>query len=149
MLIIKNTKKYGRGLYSTKNIKKGDIVEISPIVVLDKYEAQKITDTLLNVYVFEWSKEGSALALGKGGLFNHSRTSNISYMNSFRTKEIFFIATKNIKKGTQLFIDYGYDPLYGISVTVENKKNSLKYKKEIYPSPSPEGRDFRLLKEKK
>src|SRR5208283_213045 len=109
----------------TKNIKKGEIVEVSPVLVIDKRDAGKISDTLINVYVFEWNKNGSALAFGHGSLFNHSWKANVTYMNSFNTKEIVFMACKNIKKGQQLFVNYGYEPEYGIRVTKRNKEQSL------------------------
>lgn len=109
-VIVKNTKKYGRRLYATRNFKKGEIVEVSPVVVIDSDDANTIWSTLLSLYTFEWGKESSALALGYGSLFNHSKTFNVSYMNSFKTKEIFFVTTKNIRSGQQLFIDYGYSP---------------------------------------
>jgi SET domain-containing protein len=126
--IIKNTKKYGRGLYATRSIKKGEIVETSPIVSIDKREAGLISSTLLNVYVFEWNKDSSALALGNGSLFNHSsKKSNVSYMNSFLTKEIVFISNQNIKKGQQLFINYGYEPSYALAITEKNKKKYLSH----------------------
>lgn len=124
-LIIKNTKKYGRGLYATRNFKKGEIIEISPVVIVEKSDVHTIEATVLNLYVFEWNKNTSALALGNGSLFNHSRRSNVSYMNSFRTKEIVFVTTKNIKKGQQLFIDYGYDPKEGMRITENNRKRKL------------------------
>lgn len=122
---VKNTKKYGRGLYAVRNFKKGEIIEIAPVVVIDKMDADTIETTMLNLYVFEWNKNSSALALGNGSLFNHSNKSNVSYMNSFRTKEIVFMTTRKIKKGEQLFIDYGYDPKEGIKITQRNKERKL------------------------
>ena len=124
-VIVKNTKKYGRGLYATRNFKKGEIIEISPVVVIEKSDTHTIEATALNLYVFEWNKHSSALALVHGSLFNHSNRSNVSYMNSFRTKEIVFITTKKIKKGAQLFIDYGYDPKEGIRITQRNRERKL------------------------
>jgi len=122
---VKVTKKYGRGLYASRNIKRGDIVEMSPVLVVDKYDAGKINDTLVNVYVFEWNKESSALAFGYGSLFNHSKKPNVTYMNSFQSREILFMASKDIKKGEQLFINYGYEPEYGIQTTQRNKAINL------------------------
>lgn len=123
--VVKTTKKYGRGLYANKNIKKGEIINISPVLVIEKSEANKIVDTILNIYVFEWSKDASALSFGYGSLFNHSKKPNVTYMNNFSTKEIFFITSRNIKKGEQLFINYGYEPEYGIQVYNRNKQNNL------------------------
>lgn len=126
---VKNTKKYGRGLYANKNIKKGEIVEVSPVLIIDRDDAKRISDTIVNVYVFEWNRQNSALALGNGSLFNHSKKSNVSYMNSFSTKEVIFISNKEIKKGQQLFINYGYDPAHGIEVTLKNKEVYLRKEK--------------------
>lgn len=125
MFNIKTTKKYGRGLYASRNIKKGEIVEISPVLLITKDEAIKISDTLINVYVFEWGKFDSALAFGHGSLFNHSRNANMVYMSNFQTKEIVFMSNKSIKKGEQLFINYGYEPEYGIQLTKRNKEQGI------------------------
>lgn len=133
-VIIKNSKKYGRGLYATRNFKKGEIIEISPVVIVEKSDVHTIEATVLNLYVFEWNKNTSALALGNGSLFNHSKRSNVSYMNSFRTKEIVFVTTRKIKKGQQLFIDYGYDPKEGIRITENNRQSKLSMFKNKVPS---------------
>lgn len=118
---IKTTKKYGRGLYATKNIKEGQVVEVSPVIVVDHDDREVITTTQLNIYVFSWTYKKSALALGNGSLFNHSRNSNVTYKNSVKAKQIEFTALRNIKKGEQLFINYGYEPAHGIEVTKRNK----------------------------
>jgi len=130
-IVVKNTKKYGRGLYAVRDFKKGEIVEVAPVVVIDKMDADTIETTMLNLYVFEWNKSSSALALGHGSLFNHSNKSNVCYMNSFRAKEIVFMTTRKIKKGEQLFIDYGYDPKEGIKITQRNKERKLNMFKKM------------------
>lgn len=120
-VIVKNTKKYGRGLYANRKFKKGEIIEVSPVVVIDKYDTPTIGTTFLNLYIFYWTKICSAIALGYGSLFNHSKKSNVNYYPNFVTKEMIFKATKNIERGQQLFIDYGYDPN-------EEKKNTEEYR---------------------
>jgi uncharacterized protein len=136
---IRTTRKYGKGLYATKNIKKGEIVEISPVVVLDKCDSGTLSSTKLNVYVFEWNKSSSALALGVGSLFNHcsNHRLNVTYMNSFGTKEIVFMTSRSVKKGEQLFINYGYDPKYGLDITERNKKrDEANTDKGPFPKPN-------------
>ena len=120
---IKKTRKYGRGLYATRNIKAGEVVETSPVLILDEWEASKITSTKLNLYVFDWGKE-SAIALGVGSLFNHSVRRNVTYSNNARTSEIVFTALCDIKEGHQLFIKHGYDPVRGAQVTAENRRKA-------------------------
>jgi len=109
---IKNTKKYGRGLYAQRNIKKGEVIERSPVISISKKEGDDTIKTVFNFYVYEWA-EGfhSALALGYGSLFNHSPNHNVDYCNLYETGLIVFTAKRNIKKGEQLFINYGYDPI--------------------------------------
>lgn len=125
---IKNTRRLGRGVYATRNIKKGDVVEISPVIVVDN--SSFLNSTILNTYVFEWRRGSSVLALGVGSLFNHSKKSNVTYNPVFQENTIIFVARKNIKKGYQLFIDYGYDPKHGIDTTEKNMYRALKEKYE-------------------
>lgn len=106
---IKNTKKYGRGLYATRDFKKGEIIERSPLVVLNEVDSKVIHVTILCLYAFEFNKKLAAIALGNGSLFNHSKRPNVIYDS--KGKEMIFRASKGIKKGEQLFIDYGYDPI--------------------------------------
>ncbi len=107
-ITIRGTKKYGRGLYAASNINKGEIIEVSPVVPMTKFKQNQITATFLNLYVFGWGFDGAALALGVGSLFNHSSRANVRYLCDIQRKEMTFLALKPIKKGQQLFINYGY-----------------------------------------
>lgn len=49
--------KYGRGVFATRAIKKGEVVEISPVIVIPKTQAEFINETLLHLYVYDWKKE--------------------------------------------------------------------------------------------
>jgi SET domain-containing protein len=53
-LTIGTSPKRGRGIFATKNIKKGTVIEISPVIVLTEKERKTIEETLLFHYVFEW-----------------------------------------------------------------------------------------------
>lgn len=139
-LEVRKTKKFGRGLYAKRNIKKGEIVERSPVVVI--HNQQGVTSTIINTYVFEWRRDSSALALGLGSLFNHKNRANVSYNPVFSENEIIFVATKNIKKGEQCFIDYGYDPIRGYETTERSIYRALQQKFDPVP-PSPIFKDLR------
>lgn len=105
-LEIKKDPKMGRGVFATKNIKKGTLIEVSEIIIFNKKDHSLIQSSgmLLNHY----PGKRSALALGLGSLFNHSDTPNVRYF--FSSEKIAFIVNQKIKAGEQLFIDYGYDP---------------------------------------
>lgn len=108
---VRKFPKMGRGLVAAQDFKKGQIVESSPVVILDVVEHKELAKTILNLYVFAWKDTGCALALGHGSLFNHSWENNVRYVNDYVRNKINFIATRDIQKGEQLFVDYGYDPL--------------------------------------
>lgn len=109
MITIKKTKKYGRGIFANKNIKKGTIVEISELITIDSTKEDKmVSSTKLKHYLYLY-KDTSALALGLGSLFNHSNHPNVSWKMNEKNKTIVFKVNQDIEKGQQLFIDYGYE----------------------------------------
>lgn len=132
MLEIKNSRKYGRGVYAARNIKAGELVEASPVLILDEWEANKINPTILNCYVFAWQEDHkeSAVAFGLGSLFNHSTRENLTYANNYENRTIEFIALRDIKKGNQLFIDYGYSVESGIKATKNNREKTIENERE-------------------
>lgn len=105
------TKKMGRGVVANKAFLKGDIIEASPCLTWNQDSEKLIHKTDLDFYVFNDDNSGSVLALGVGSLFNHSAKDNATYKYNKETNELIFMATKKIKKGQQIFIDYGYDPV--------------------------------------
>lgn len=108
MIEVKRTKKYGRGLYATRPIKKGEEVEVSPIVVLKDRDNEHMGKLALYVFAYRHRKGSCCLALGYGSLFNHRSKPNVA---AYVGRDVVrFSARRNIRKGEQLFIDYGYNP---------------------------------------
>lgn len=110
---IRKVGKLGRGVIATKNFKKGQLVESSHTIIIPRKQfesiAQKNFATVLSLYVFKWSMGAVAIALGNGSLFNHKAVAaNVTYKPHPKSKTIKFHATRDIKKGEQLFINYGY-----------------------------------------
>lgn len=102
----------GRGVFANQDFRKGQLVEASEIIRIPRKQfdsiAQRNFATVLSLYVFKWTRGAVAIALGNGSLFNHSDTPNISYKPHSKSGTIKFTATRSIKKGEQLFINYGY-----------------------------------------
>lgn len=108
LIELRVTKKYGRGIYAAKNLRKGTIVEVSPLVLFNNHDIKYGKETILNHYWFEFDEKHYCLALGYGSLFNHHPKPNTSSEIDMKMKTITFVVEKDIKKGQQLFIDYGY-----------------------------------------
>lgn len=100
--------KYGRGVFATETIPKGTIIEVSPLLTFSKKEAKLIAKTTLQLYVYDFGKNRLSLALGVGSLFNHKTYNNVTYNTLRRKKVIEYRTTKKVRKGSQLFINYGY-----------------------------------------
>lgn len=105
MLEIRQTENKGRGVFSTTNIKRGDLIEMSPVIVLTLEEKDVICQTVLSEYFFEWGKEG-AIGLGFTSLYNHSDTPNAEYLPVMSERSIIINAIKDIPAGEEICINY-------------------------------------------
>lgn len=110
-LYIAPTDKMGRGVFTSADIQKGTIIEISPVVVMTAVERKLLDQTLLHDYIFEWGddRRGCCMALGYVPLYNHSYRSNCEYEMDFDQKTISVRAVRSIKTGEEIFINYNGD----------------------------------------
>lgn len=110
LIYCKKVGKCGRGVFARTSIKKGAVIEASPIIVISKKDWKEIAKTVVAGYVFCWGKDDSlaALALGFGGLFNHATCPNAAFKKRLSTGEIVFRAIKDINMNEEIRIDYGY-----------------------------------------
>ena len=107
-LYISQSGKKGRGIFTSSNLKKGTVVEIAPVIVMNNSERQWIDKTILHDYIFEWGgkKKQCCMALGWVPLYNHSYQSNCEYEMDYKNELIQIVTIRNIKKGEELFINY-------------------------------------------
>lgn len=108
--VVKESGVSGRGVFATKNIRKGKRFLVNPILLTKKEDAPSLSKTDLARYWFEWSKDTYAFAMGHGNFFNHSYKPNAEYCIYKKAKEIVFTAIKTIKKGEEIFVNYNGDP---------------------------------------
>jgi uncharacterized protein len=115
--------KFGRGVFTTRGIKKGEQILADPLLVLGKVPNLTFAEVIdfknnsgfylrtLNQYVYEY-KDGAALGLGLSSLINHSLSPNCDYLiiESQKAPTILVQASRDIRANSQLYIDYGYDP---------------------------------------
>ena len=111
-LYIAPTDKMGRGVFTSADIQKGTIIEISPVVVMTAVERKLLDQTLLHDYIFEWGddRRGCCMALGYVPLYNHSYRSNCEYEMDFDDNTITIKTVRAISKGEELSINYNADP---------------------------------------
>jgi uncharacterized protein len=98
----------GRGVFASTEIKKGETIEICPIIELPSQELSRLDESILlnYVYFFGKDKQRILLALGFGSIYNHSYTPNGKYKINSKENTIQFIAIKNIKKGDEITVSY-------------------------------------------
>lgn len=95
----------GIGVFARFLIKKGEVIELAPILVLDFSEFFETRWNLLFEYYF-WMDDYVVLAWGYGSLYNHSKVPNCEYKIDIKQKTITVCALKKILKGEELYFNY-------------------------------------------
>ena len=101
-----NSKIQGIGCRSTQDIKKGEIVGREPYFLI----SNDLYKDIFKDYVWNGNfvnLNNSLLINGLGNWCNHSDNNNLNLKKDTDNKFILFIANKNIKKGEELFNNYG------------------------------------------
>ncbi len=111
-LYITQTNSRGRGVFCAHDISKGDLIEICPMLILEKKELKTIHKTSLHDYYFLWGEKQDtpAIALGNGSIYNHKTKPNADFILDFEDETIEIIAIKNISAGKEITINYHGEP---------------------------------------
>jgi SET domain-containing protein len=101
----------GRGVFARCDIRKGEVIEVAPVVPL---AAENVPDSdPPDGYVLDWDPdtpgEEYAMALGYIMLYNHGTTPNLELESDLQEQTISAIAIRDIKAGEELTWDYGCD----------------------------------------
>jgi SET domain-containing protein len=103
----------GRGIIAEKDIKRGEVITNCELLVLSPDDTIKVNETDLKWYTFTFNAETrqDCLVMGDGEIFNHDDDANTLYgLIDFNGRKLMrFQACRDIKRGEQLFIDYGAD----------------------------------------
>jgi uncharacterized protein len=107
-LYIADSPNRGRGVFTSKNLYTGDIIETSPVIVMNGEEKNLLDKTLLHDYIFIWGENETecCVALGYLSIYNHDYQSNAEYEMDFSKSVIRIKTVRKIKKGEEIFINY-------------------------------------------
>lgn len=125
----------GNGLFATRRFSKGDLISVSPVLIMPRHGVENLTDpdsVLQNYCISTEKSEVALLPIGYAALANHDSSPNMmmewfswpaspdtvqralgeknlsSLMKSpFSPLDIAYIATRNIEKDEELTINYG------------------------------------------
>lgn len=115
----------GRGVFSSKLIAAGSIIEICPALVLPKKDRPHLDQTKLHDYYFIWGADDNhcAIVLGYGSLYNHAYEPNAEYEPDFVADTLTFYALDNIPAGTEITVNYSGDPSGRIDLWFKEKQS--------------------------
>jgi hypothetical protein len=106
-----NIPKAGRGVFASGNIKREEVIEKCPVLILPRKDYPNLKKTALRNYYFMWGKSTAAVCFGYGSLYNHSYQPNATYKKRVKEQTIEFVAITDIKKGEEITVNYNYgDP---------------------------------------
>lgn len=111
-LYMKEVFNHGRGIFVNHRIKKGDVIETTPIIEFCDYVSEHFVKDDCGEKFLAWKigDNGIPLTLAVGcGLImfcNHSDTPNAIIKKNFTDKTVSLISIANIEKDQQVLIKY-------------------------------------------
>ncbi len=99
-LFVKKSPTHGYGVFAGKSIKKGEKIEECYMLV------SRGGDKKLEDYYFD-AKGKNAIFLGFGCIYNHADEPNADYTINMRDHVATIKASRNIRKGEEIFVSYG------------------------------------------
>ncbi len=110
-LKVKMTRRKGRGVFALANFRKGDVVEVCPVIALITNDE---CPTKLEPYPYEWTRGKCAIVGGYASFYNHcpkpksakSKRPNVEMDVDKKNKTITFTCIAPITKGDEVTFDY-------------------------------------------
>jgi len=110
----------GRGVIAQRDFKKGEVLERAPVIVVPPSDVDKIHETMVDHYWYEWGEDGSfAIVGGYGSFYNHSFEPNADFFKDIPSLTMEYIVLRAIKAGEEVILNYngpGYDYPVGFDV---------------------------------
>jgi SET domain-containing protein len=101
LIEVKKSKIHNKGVFANYDIKKGDLVEKAPYIIITDKKG-------INDYVYLYTKNNTiCLVFGYGSIYNHSTNNNINFYVDPNNHNFEYYANRDIKKGEELLVTYG------------------------------------------
>ena len=112
MIAVGSSPGKGRGVFATRTIRAGEILEEAPVVVVPGAEIAHLDRTVLGDYYFLWGadEEDAAILLGLCSLCNHSFEPNAVFALVPASQTIRFVALREIAAGEEITTNYNGAP---------------------------------------
>jgi uncharacterized protein len=90
------------------DLNSGELLEESPVIVMNSKERELLDKTLLHDYIFAWgeNERECCVALGYLSIYNHDYQANAEYEMDFTNSTIRIRTVRSIRKGDEVFINY-------------------------------------------
>lgn len=101
MIVVDKSPVHGYGVFSTKKIKKDEIILESIFIDITDNQNGKVSE-----YMFGIIGARLVLPLDRVAIINHSNNPNVKW--KLKDDKIIVIAISNIEQGEELFHNYGF-----------------------------------------
>ena len=94
----------GRGVFAEKDFKKGEVIEVCPL--LTDYK-KNFANSIIKDYTFKskFKPDQEVIVFGMCSMYNHSDNFNVAHNQD--PENMIFRASRDIKKGEELYVNYG------------------------------------------
>jgi SET domain-containing protein len=105
---VSKIQKAGRGVFAKVDIKKGELIEMCPVIDLSEHDTDAIREGTLISYLYYFGKEKkrSVVTLGFGSIYNHTYSPNALYKENHQQHLITFTALQDIKQNEEITVNY-------------------------------------------
>lgn len=107
---LERSARHGRGVFATRDIRKGEIVERAPLVVVPKRDWPHLAETKLRFYVYELGKGRHGVAGGLASFYNHASPANARYDTDAKSETVTVTAVRTIRAGDEVCLNYDGHP---------------------------------------
>ena len=116
LLELVKIKGKGRGVVTTRPIKKGTVVEAGAVIRMKKSDRLD-RDNVLSNYPFEWDDKPyvQAFSVGWAGLLNHSDEPNCKIEADIEGQVLEITTIRDVEAGEELCWNYGIDPWFDVT----------------------------------